>query len=479
MTKKQIKVRCKGSCEFSLDELTILQEGEDYKLKELSKENAEKLERQIVKKGFWFPFFVWHHKKEGIWYYTDGTQRHKVIRMMEESGKYQLPEKYPCIEIEAKDRTEAAEAILAQSASYGEITEAGLRGFLDDHEINLTDIKADLSLSGLDLNQIDMKWQQEDTDFEDEAPAPEPPDDPKTKKGQIYQLRNHRLMCGDSSDPEMLAQLLDGAKIDLVNMDPPYNVKVEPRSNNAIAAGITSFSRREDLQCERSKSERGKKDRERMHHQSLDIAPHPEKAKPTSAKMRAKDRPLKNDFMADEDFDDILLKWFENASNALKPGGSFYIWGGYANLGNYPGPLKQAGLYFSQAIVWDKEHPVLTRKDFMGAFEICFYGWKEGAGHKFYGPHNERDLWHVKKVNPQNMVHLTEKPVELAVRSINLSSLEGENVLDLFGGSGSTLIGCEMTDRNGYIMELDEAYCDVIIQRWEEFTGETAELCTG
>ena len=128
--------------------------------------------------------------------------------------------------------------------------------------------------------------------------------------------------------------------------------------------------------------------------------------------------------MTSEAFDKMLLDWFGNASRVLKPGGSFYIWGGYANLGNYPGPLKACGLYFSQGIVWDKQHPVLTRKDFMGAFEICFYGWKEGAGHKFYGPNNALDLWHIKKVNPQSMIHLTEKPVELAVRAIQYSSAD-------------------------------------------------------
>ena len=284
-----------------------------------------------------------------------------------------------------------------------------------------------------------------------------------------------RLLCGDSSSATDLDRLLDGAAIDLVNTDPPYNVRVEPRSNNAIAAGVTSFSRREDLQCERSQSERGKRDRARMHHQALDLARHPEKAKGTHKKMRAKDRPLENDFVTDEAFDEMLLAWFGNIARVLKPGGSFFIWGGYANIGNYPAPLAASKLYFSQGIVWDKQHPVLTRKDFMGAFEICFYGWREGAGHHFFGPNNATDLWHVKKVNPQSMVHLTEKPVELAVRAIQFSSRPGENVLDLFGGSGSTLIGCEQTDRHAFLMEIDPAYCDVIVQRWEEFTGKKAE----
>ena len=148
---------------------------------------------------------------------------------------------------------------------------------------------------------------------------------------------------------------------------------------------------------------------------------------------------------------------------------------GYANLGNYPPFLKKHELYFSQGIVWDKQHPVLTRKDFMGAFEICFYGWRLGAGHQFFGPNNATDLWHVKKVNPQSMVHLTEKPVELATRAIQFSSRAGENVLDLFGGSGSTLIACEQTSRKAFLMELDPLYCDVIVQRWEQFTGKQAQ----
>ena len=288
--------------------------------------------------------------------------------------------------------------------------------------------------------------------------VPEPPDDPTTVRGDIWFLGNHRLMCGDSASEADVDRLLDGATIDLANTDPPYNVKVEPRSNNAIAAGKSSF--------------------QMTHHQSFDAARRPGIDKPTHRKMRPKDRPLENDFVSDEAFDEMLLAWFGNIARVLKPGGSFYIWGGYANLGNYPGPLKACGLYFSQGIVWDKQHPVLTRKDYMGAFEICFYGWREGAGHKFHGPNNASDLWHLKKVNPQSMVHLTEKPVELAVRAIQYSSRPNEHVLDLFGGSGSTLIACEQTNRRAFLMEIDPAYCDVIVQRWEEFTGRKAERMT-
>ena len=194
-----------------------------------------------------------------------------------------------------------------------------------------------------------------------------------------------------------------GPALHLVNTVPPYSVKVEPRSNNAIAAGNSSFRQ--------------------THHQKLDLARHPEKSKATHKQMRAKDRPLENDFVSDEEFDRLLDAWFGNIARVLVPGGGFYIWGGYANLANYPPVLKAHDLYFSQSIIWNKLHPVLTRKDYMGAHEQCFYGWKKGAAHRFLGPANVPDLWEIKKINPQSMVHLTEKPVELVTRAIWYLSL--------------------------------------------------------
>jgi DNA modification methylase len=321
---------------------------------------------------------------------------------------------------------------------------------------------ADLQSMGVDLGLLGFsedelaKWLQpvqEGLCDPDDVPAP--PDEATTKPGDLILLDDHRLLCGDSSKPEEVDRLLGGELIHLVNTDPPYNVKVEPRSNNAIAAGLSSFTN--------------------THHQGLDLARHPGKAKPTRKKLRAKDRPLANDFVSDEAFDQMLHAWFGNMARVLQPGRSLYIWGGYANVGNYPPVLKACGLYFSQAIIWDKQHPVLTRKDFMGAHEWCFYCWKEGAAHKFFGPNNVPDLWHVKKVNPQSMIHLTEKPVELAVRAMQYSSREGENVLDLFGGSGSTLIAAEQIGRRAFLMELDPLYADVIVERFERFTGKKAE----
>jgi DNA modification methylase len=321
----------------------------------------------------------------------------------------------------------------------------------------LQEMDFDLGLLGFDQEELSRIMSGDvEAGLTDPDDVPAPPDAAITQPGDLWVLGNHRLLCGNSTSAADVDRLLGGQPIHLVNTDPPYNVKVEPRSNNAIAAGLSSFQ-------------------STTHHQSMDLARHPEKAKPTQKKLRAKDRPLANDFVSDDAFDKLLSDWFGNIARVLAPGRGFYIWGGYANCANYPPVLKAKELYFSQAIIWVKQHPVLTRKDFMGNHEWCFYGWREGAGHKWYGPTNATDVWSVKKVNPQSMVHLTEKPVELAVRAMQYSSLAGENVLDLFGGSGSTLIAAEQTGRRAFLMELDAPYCDVIVERYEKFTGKKAK----
>ena len=273
--------------------------------------------------------------------------------------------------------------------------------------------------------------------------VPEPPDEAITRKGDIWILGNHRLMCGDSASPADVDQLLDGKSVQLCHTDPPYGIALEPRSNNAIVAGVSSF-------------------------------PGQEGAK-TTGKMRAKDRPLANDSLSAVEFEQKLDAWFGNIARVLEPGRAAYIWGGYANLANYPSKFKKNDLYWSQCVIWHKMHPVMNRKDFMSCYELCYYCWREGAAHKFFGQNNERDLWEVKKEPSQKTVHPTQKPVGLAVRAIQLSSKPGENVLELFGGSGSTLIACEQTGRHCFAMEIDELYCDVIVKRWSEFTGKTPQ----
>ena len=330
-----------------------------------------------------------------------------------------------------------------------------LRGELAE----LRDADFDLELIGFTETELENILADEPTEgLTAEDACPEPLEDAVSRRGDLWLLGDHRVLCSDSANREDVDRLVEREFVDLVNTDPPYNVKVEPRSNNAIAAGLSSFG---GLQ----------------HHQSFDVHRGASKAKGTTRKMRPKDRALENDFMKDGDYGLLLRQWFGNLAGVLKPGGSFFLWGGYANCGNYPPALAECGLYFSQAIIWVKEHPVLTRKDFMGNHEWCFYGWREGAAHWFTPEiNNATDVWSVKKINPNAMVHLTEKPVELAIRALTYSSKRGQKVLDLFGGSGSTLIAAEKLGRRARLMEIDPPYCDIICRRWQEYTGQAAVL---
>ena len=372
---------------------------------------------------------------------------HQRVKAAEGAGIEQLP----VVHVDLDEEQEKALNIALNRIS-GEFDVEKLSDLLKE----LSVAGADLDLTGLTQSELDDLlggFETADEGLTDPDLVPEPPDDPVTQPGDLITLGRHRLLCGDAADPEQVKRLLDGEHVQLVHMDPPYNVNVEPRSNNAIAAAGNS----------------------RKHHQGLDLARHPSKSQPTS-KMRARDRVLENDFVAPEEFDRLLRAWFKNASNALEPGRGFYLWGGYANVANYPPAIAEAGLYFSQAIIWVKQWPVLTRKDFMGDHEWCFYGWREGAAHYFNaGITNASDVWTVRKVTPQLMIHLTEKPVELAERAMTYSSRRGERVLDLFGGSGSTLMAAERLGRRAFLTEIDPAYCDVIVRRWQEHTGERAD----
>jgi DNA modification methylase len=351
-----------------------------------------------------------------------------------------------------------------------------LRGEL----VDLRDADFNLQLMGWDEDELERLMHDTPEGLTDEDQVPAPLEQAVTRPGDLWVLGEHRLLCGDSANREDLNHLIENAPIDLVNTDPPYNVKVEPRSNNAIAAGIAAGLPRMG-QHQTINAEQGERAaRGLTHHQSFDVHRGVTKAKGTTKKMRPKDRALENDFMKAGAYEDLLRQWFGNIAHALNPGGSCYIWGGYANCANYPPALAESGLYFSQAIIWVKEHPVLTRKDFMGNHEWCFYGWREGGAH-WFNPEitNATDVWSVKKVSPNAMIHLTEKPVELAARAMLYSSKAGAKVLDLFGGSGSTLIAAQKMGRKARLMEIDPPYCDVIIQRWQEYTGQKAARESG
>jgi len=290
---------------------------------------------------------------------------------------------------------------------------------------DLEDEGFDLSLTGFDDKELDALLNViEGTDgLTDEDAVPDVPEEPKTKLGDIYILGNHRLMCGDSTSIDAVEKLLESQKADLLFTDPPYGVSYEGGHNKKKRQGIIA------------------------------------------------------DTLQGDDLTDLFYESLSTAVTWLKDGAALYVWYASGKSIETYASLAKLPLKLRAVIQWYKV------KSGLGAFmsqyipncEPCMYLHKEGCSPSWYGPTNEKTVWELKKEST-NSYHPTQKPVELPERAITNSTKQGDSVLDLFGGSGSTLIACEKIGRLARVMELDPKYCDVIVKRWEEFTGKKAVL---
>lgn len=187
---------------------------------------------------------------------------------------------------------------------------------------------------------------------------------------------------------------------------------------------------------------------------------------------------IQNDNMSSEEFREFLRKTFENAYEFMKEGASFYVWHSSREQVNFETSLNEAGLKVRQQLIWNKNSLVLGRQDYQWKHEPCLYGWKDGASHKWYNDRSQTTVMDFDRPTKNNE-HPTMKPIDLISYQISNSTQKNDVVLDLFGGSGSTLIACEQLDRKCYMCELDPKYCDVIIKRWEAMTGKKAKLIKG
>ena len=245
------------------------------------------------------------------------------------------------------------------------------------------------------------------------------PNQPKSKYGQVYKLGNHRLMCGDSTKQEDVNKLMGETKADLFITDPPYNVDYTGKTEDALT--------------------------------------------------------IENDKMADSDFRAFLKDAFSTANEVMKGGAVFYIWHADSEGYNFRGACHDIGWTVRQCLIWDKNSMVMGRQDYHWKHEPCLYGWKDGAGHLWASDRKQTTILNFDRPNA-NKEHPTMKPVKLFDYQIQNNTKKEDVVLDLFGGSGTTLIACEQNGRKSYTMELDPKYVDVIINRWEELTGLEAEL---
>nr|DAX61012.1 MAG TPA: adenine specific DNA methyltransferase [Caudoviricetes sp.] len=334
---------------------------------------------------------------------------------------------------------------------------------LGDYDITLTGFEQEDLVELVDNLAVDPEAM--DDDFDGEAVL-EDIVEPKTKLGDVWKLGRHRLMCGDSTSQEDVATLMKGEMADLIITDPPYNVNYGDKADmldTYLQKGHRNNSR------------------------------------------------IKNDNMDNESFYSFMLQIYQSAYEFMRDGATIYVFHAESTGHIFRQAFLDAGLKLAQCLIWEKNAFVLGRQDYQWRHEPCLYGWKEGAAHYFINDRTQDtvileddvDFEAMKKADliayiedmhrkykdqtsviyenkpTRNDIHPTMKPVTLIGRLMSNSSKSGWNVLDLFGGSGSTLMAAEQLGRTAFLMELDEKFCDVIVKRWEEYTGQSAIRISG
>lgn len=296
---------------------------------------------------------------------------------------------------------------------------------LVDNKTNESDWDMDLlsmELPEIDLSAFDFDWglTEDDSAVIVEDEAPEVSDDPPTaKRGDVWQLGRHRLMCGDSTSADDVQTLTGGVQIDLFLTDPPYGVDYTGKTKDALK--------------------------------------------------------IENDNRSDDEFISFLSDAFAAADLAMKPGAVFYIWHADSKAHVFRMACQMVGWEVRKVLIWVKNSMVMGRQDYQWKHEPCLYGWKSGAGHLWASDRKQTTVLEFDRPT-KNKEHPTMKPVALFDYQIQNNTKGGDAVLDLFSGSGTTIMACEQNGRNAYCMELDPRYVDVIIKRWETFTGGKAVL---
>jgi DNA modification methylase len=280
----------------------------------------------------------------------------------------------------------------------------------------------DLALTGFDPDEIAAYTVETTEGLTDEDETPAVQEFAVTEPGDLWTLGNHRLLCGDSTSLDAVDRLMDSAVADLAVTDPPYNVDYVGK---------------------------------------------------TKEKLK-----ITNDKMSDEAFCQFLVAVYSALATSVKSGASVYVFHADTLGHHFRQQFVNAGFHLSGVCIWKKQTIVMGRSDFHWKHEPVLYGWKDGASHAWYGDRKQSTVWEFDRPTRSDL-HPTMKPVALIEYPLSLSSKSGDIVLDLFGGSGSTLIGCEKTGRYARLMELDPKYCDVIVKRWQDFTGKPAHLGDG
>ena len=322
----------------------------------------------------------------------------------------------PCIDARHLTKSQKKAYVIADNklALNAEWDEELLKIEID----SLNDDGFDVSVLGFD-DEIDNLINDPVKGLADHDDIPEPPTDPKSKPGDIWILGGHRLMCGDSCNIDDMEKLCNGQLVDMWLTDPPYNVAYSGKTSDKLT--------------------------------------------------------IQNDSMGDDQFRQFLRDAYVAASVNMKPGAVFYIWHADSEGYNFRGAARDAGLKVRQCLIWKKSSMVMGRQDYHWRHEPCLYGWKEGAAHLWSADRKQTTVLEFDRPS-RNGDHPTMKPVALIEYQLMNNTKGGDIVLDSFGGSGTTLIAAEKNGRYARLMEIDPKYCDVIVKRWEDYTGKKAVL---
>lgn len=358
-------------------------------------EQVEQIKKSIREFGFNDPIAVWHENE-----IVEGHGRLLAAMEMEEV------EQIPVIRLD--DLTD--EQRKAYMLVHNKLT------MNTDFDLDLLNLELD-DIADIDMEQFGFELEEEKEPVEiveDEFPEEV---ETRCKLGDLWQLGNHRLICGDSTDSSVIARLMEGQKADLFITDPPYNVDYKGKTKDALK--------------------------------------------------------IQNDKMGNDSFRQFLRDAFFTADSVMRNGAVFYIWHADTEGYNFRGACFDIGWKVRECLIWKKNSMVFGRQDYQWKHEPCLYGWKDGASHLWASDRKQTTILEYNRPN-RNGEHPTMKPIGLFAYQISNNTHEGDVVLDSFGGSGTSIIASEQLKRRCYMAELDPHYCDVIIQRWENLTGEKA-----
>ena len=398
-----MEITCKTNDKLQLHQLTEFQGG----LKAREESDYDKIERSIQKHGFSFPFFVWAH--DGINHVLDGHGRLGALNRMAKRGETIPP--LPVVYVDCKGEADAKEKLLKLNSTYGAMSKDSVLEFIGDIDIDLEDLALPSGI--LDI-QIDVP--EAETQGDDDAPEVDESAEPDSQLGEMYELGNSILMCGDSTSAEDVARLMGGEKADMVFTAPPYGVSM----SRSLVSG--------------------------------------------------KDNSIMNDDLNDKDFSAFLEKAIKNIVDYSKNNTPLYLWIGFRGYSKAEEIVKK---YYkiNNCIVWEKPSIGLGGKGYRYQHELCIFSGN-------ISDKSLSDVWRFGR--DKQGLHPTMKPVDLVSYGLQNSSRRGDIVLDLFGGSGSTLIACEKNGRKARLMELDPHYCDIIRRRWTKWAKENGrEIGTG